>query len=139
MDINVIGVISSTIGVMLTIWAIWYAKQQSKKVSNIRKNEMTSLWAHFDRVRTLLSQIQRITDDEGFIESGNLNNYQQQQLPQIFKGLCDECIRVIELIVQKVPNISIKHIEKWAEMGRLKTDWQKQQFINLIPENNNKN
>lgn len=137
MEINIIGAISSTIGVLLSLWAIWYAKLQSNEVSKIRKNELLFLWTHFDRVKTLLMHIKRITNAEGFIESENLSNYQQQHLLQIFKGFYYEYIRAAELIVQKIPNISLNYIEKWADKGRFKSDWQKQQFINLLPDNSN--
>jgi len=94
---------------------------------------MISLWAHLDRIRTLFSQIQYITDDDRFHETGTLNAVQKQILPKIHKGLADEYVRIVELIVKKTPVISIQTIDNWEELGRLKSEWQNQQFLNLIP------
>ena len=134
MDLTLIGATLTAVGVLLTIGAIWYARNQSKKLADSHRNEMISLWAHLGRVRTLLMQIQRITDDDGFIDNGTLTADQQHILPQIFKGLCDEYVRVAELIVKKKPNVTTEDVEQWTEAGKIKTDWQKQQFMNLITE-----
>jgi len=130
---SIISIIVGVVGLTLSIWSIWYARQQTKINQDIRRNEMISLWAHLDRIRTLFSQIQYITDDDRFHETGTLNAVQKQILPKIHKGLADEYVRIVELIVKKTPVISIQTIDNWEELGRLKSEWQKQQFLNLIP------
>lgn len=116
----------------MTLWSIWYARKQSKRVSDISRNEIVSLWAHLDRVRTLVGQIEELSNDEKFIETGNLNAKQKQTLPKIHKGLCDEYVRVVELIVKKKTKMTKNTIDIWQKEGKIKTEWQKQQFMNLI-------
>ena len=134
MDLTSIGAALTAVGVLLTIWAIWYARNQSKKLSDIHRNEMISLWAHLDRIRTLLMQMQKVIsfEDKSLIKNGVLTPYQEMQLSQIAKGLCDEYVRVAELVVKKTPSVTIKDVEEWTKIGRIKTDWQRQQFLNLI-------
>ena len=132
MNVNWIGAASSAFGVILAVWSLWYARVQSKRVSDLYRNEMISLWASLDRIRTLIWQVEKVTNDEGFVEGGELSSVQKQVLPQIFKGLCDEYVRIAQLIVQKTPGLTVAAVDRWAEMGRLKTPWQKAQFVNLI-------
>jgi hypothetical protein len=101
-------------------------------MQGIQRNEMISLWAHLDRIRALITEISRITRDDNFRETGTLTASQVQILPGIHKGLADEYVRTAELIVKKTPDVSLEAVEHWAELGKLKTDWQKQQFMNLI-------
>jgi hypothetical protein len=70
--IALIGVILTIFGFIIGMGAFWYAKQQADKLADIHKTEMISLWAHIDRVHTLLIQIEEIAEDEKFIESGSL-------------------------------------------------------------------
>ena len=131
-QMDIIGIIVGIIGLILAIWSIWYARVQARKVAGIHRSEMISLWATLDRTRTLLMQIQRITSDQGFVESGELTGRHKQILPQIFKGLCDEYVRIAEFIVRKSPGLTTEIVHTWKEAGRLKTDWQEEQFLNLI-------
>ncbi len=41
-------------------------------------------------------------------------------------------IRMVELIVKKTPDISLADINTWSDSGRLTTDWQRFQFVNLV-------
>jgi len=129
---DTIGYVLGVIGVILTILSLIYAKHQSKMLSNAHRDEIISLWASLDRVRTLIFQTEKITDEDGFITNGTLNPNQLQMLPKIHKGLCDEYIRMAELIIKKSPNFSLKEVDELCERKVIQTDWQKQQFINLI-------
>lgn len=132
MDINYIGVVLSTIGILLTVWALWYARVQGKKVSDLRRNEMISLWAFLDRIGTIFAQVQLITDDEGYIESGKLSPEQRQVIPKIHKALADQYIRVVEIIVKKSPELTFEDIERWKKIGIINSEWRKMQFVNLL-------
>jgi len=124
MTLTLVGSMPALLGVILTIWSILYARKQSEKLSDVQRNEMISLWAHLDRICTLITQIEKITDDNGYISSGSSSPYHQQILPQIFKGLCNEYVRTVELVVKETPNITIVDVEEWETQGKLKTDWQ---------------
>lgn len=130
--ITILGSVLSATGILLAIWSLWYAKKQSKLLSDAHRNEMISLWAQLDRVRTLMTQVEEITQENGFIKNGTLTRNQQQILPKIHKGVCDDYVRIVELIVKKSPQISLKKIEQLLKMGIIKSDWQKQQFVNLV-------
>lgn len=129
---KIIGIILTILGVGLTIWSLWYAKQQSKLVTNAHRNEMISLWAFLDRVRTLLFQMETNGLKNGEIDEEKLEVIKSKVLPQLFKGLCDHYVMVAKMIVQKTPDISLNDVDRWVEINRLKTDWQKSQFINLV-------
>ena len=129
---DTIGYTLSAVGVILAIFSLIYAKHQSKMLSDARRDEIISLWAHLDRVRTLMFQTETITGEGGFITNGTLNPKQIQILPKVHKGLCDEYVRMAELIIKKSPNFSLKEVDELCKQKVIKTDWQKQQFINLI-------
>ena len=132
MDLSVVGAVLSSVGILLSAWAIWFARQQRKLVSTIERNELVSLWAQLDRIRTLIIQVESITDDQGFLESQTLTFKQQQVLPGVHRGLIEAYVRLVELVVKKHPDLSVSDIDRWKRMGRIKTDWQRQQFLNLV-------
>jgi len=129
---EIIGIALSVLGACLTVWSLWYAKQQAKHVSNIQRNEMISLWAFLDRVRTLLFQMESDGLENGEVEEEKLELIKTKILPQLFKGLCDQYVMIAGLIVQKTPHISLDDIDRWVQINRLKTDWQRDQFVNLV-------
>lgn len=134
MNINDLGFALTSIGLLLSIWAVYYSIIQAKKVSTLKRNELISLWVHLDRVRTLIYQLGTITNEKGIIDDPNLNIKQIQHIPLIYKGLCDEYIRVAEMIAQRTPKLNREIIDKWESDNKIKSNWQKQQFINMIPE-----
>lgn len=133
MDFNIIGALLSAFGIILTIWALWYARVQAKKVSDLERNEIISLCAFLDRIRTLIWEIEHVTkEDDGYVDTVELSPKQRQMITRVFKGLCSEYVSVAEMIVKKMPGITVDDIEEWVKMGRIKTDWQRAQFINLV-------
>ena len=134
MDITILGATLTTFGLLLTIWSLIYARQQSKKVSDLKRNQNITLWATLSRVARSISDIVKITDDEGFINSGQLTEKQKQILPKVHRGITDQYIRLAELIVQNDPGLTIKQIESWHNEKRpgVESDWRMQQFFNLI-------
>lgn len=129
---DILGMGLSVLGICLTVWSVWYARQQSKLISSIQRNEMISLWAFLDRIRTMLLQMENNGLKDGQIEEEKIEIIKSKVLPQLFKGLCDQYVMIAELIVQKTPGISLEDVERWVELNRLKTKWQKNQFVNLV-------
>jgi hypothetical protein len=132
MDMNIIGAALSALGLLLAVWSLWYARLQARKVSDLQRNEIISLWAFLDRIRTLIWEVEHIANDDGYVNTGELTTEQRKVIPRVFKGLCCEYVRVVELIVKKTPSMTLDDVKKWRKMGRLKTDWQERQFLNLV-------
>ena len=53
-------------------------------------------------------------------------------ISKISKGLAEQYIRHVELIVKKTPGISIAQANLWRETGMIETDWRLARFSNLI-------
>ncbi len=134
MNLTILGAILTTIGTLLTLWSLLYAKSQAKKVSDLRRNQNITLWATLSRVGRSISDVNKITGDDAFVENGELSEKQKQVLPKIHRGLSDQYIRLAELIVQNDVSITELDVEKWRDDKRpgIETDWRKNQFINLI-------
>ncbi len=132
MNMTTLGVALSAVGILIIIWAIWYAWRQSRLTQEIKRNELITLWAHLSRTGFLLTEIRRITRNRKFQDTGSLTHTQSQILPGIHKSLEGEYVRIAELIVMKNPHITLETIDQWEELGKLDTRWRKQQFINLI-------
>jgi enoyl-CoA hydratase/carnithine racemase len=64
----------------------------------------------------------------------SLNSHAKQIIPKIFKGLSDEYVRIAALIIMKNQDTTIETINAWEKAGIIKTEWQKQRFINLIAD-----
>lgn len=132
MDMNIIGAALSALGLLLAVWSLWYARLQARKVSDLQRNEIISLWAFLDRIRTLIWELEHIANDDGYVNTGELTTEHRQVIPRVFKGLCCEYLRVAEFIVKKTPSMTLDDVKQWRKMGRLKTDWQERQFLNLV-------
>ncbi len=134
MNMTILGTILTTVGTLLTLWSLLYARSQAKKVSDLKRNQNITLWAALSRVARSISDINKITGDDAFVENGELSEEQKQVLPKIHRGLSDQFIRLAELIVQNDVSITKLDVEKWRDEKRpgLETDWRKNQFINLI-------
>ena len=129
------GVLLGIVGVLLTIWSILYARKQSRLLSNARRDEIVSLWAHLDRIRTLISGYESIMKTNNSSEEQAIGLKRLRILSQMYRGLCDEYVRVAEMIVKKTPIVSMSQIEELSKRNVLRSDWQKQQFVNLISHN----
>jgi len=132
MNMNILGAVLSALGLLLAVWSLWYARVQARKVSDLQRNEIISLWAFLDRIRTLIWEVEHISNENSYIKTGELTTKQRQVIPRVFKGLCCEYLRVAELIVKKTPSMTLDDVKQWREMSRLKTDWQERQFLNLV-------
>ena len=110
------------------------ARAQNRKLSDLKRNQNITLWSTLSRVGRSISDIVKVTDDDGFVENGILSERQRQIIPKVHRGLTDQYIRLAELIVQNDSALTKEDIEKWYQERRpgLETDWRKQQFINLI-------
>ena len=134
MTISTLGVTLTVVGVLLSVWSIWFAKKQAMLVADQKSKELISLWAHIDRLRTLIAQSEGLAKDYSILESQDLPGLQKRRLISLYKGLCDEYVRVAELIITKSTNINLDAIESLSRNKVLSTEWQKQRFINLIAE-----
>ncbi|MCP4679274.1 MAG: hypothetical protein GY854_28060 [Deltaproteobacteria bacterium] len=132
MNINIVGTALSAVGALLTVWSLWYARQQTRKVLNLERQEIISLWAFLDRIRTMIWEIQHIVDDRADVAAAEMSQSQRKFTERVFKGLCSEYVRVAEMIVKKTPGLTLDEVKEWRAIRRLKTDWQESQFVNLI-------
>ena len=83
---EITGIILAILGVVLTVWSFWYAKQQSKLVANAHRNRKISLWAFIDRIRTLLHQMETNGLKSGEVDEEKLEVIKSKVLPQLFNG-----------------------------------------------------
>jgi hypothetical protein len=134
MALEIVATVLTVLGILLTIWSLLYAKAQSKRVSNLRRNQNITLWAALARVGRSISDITKITDDDGFLEDGQLSERQKQILPKVHRGLSEQYIRLAEIIVQNDPSLTEEEIIQYNNDKRpgLENEWRKKQFINLI-------
>jgi len=134
MNWTIIGAVLTTIGVILTGCSLLYAKAQSRKFSDLNRNQNIMLWSTLSRVGRSISDVVKITDDDGFIQNGNLSEEQRQIIPKVHRGLTNQYIRLAELIVQNNSKLTKDDIEKWYQEKRpgIETDWRRKQFLNLI-------
>ena len=129
---DTVGIGMSAVGVCLTIWAIWYARKQGERVRSIKRSEMIALWALLDRIRTIILQMERDGVKSTGINEENIQRITMTVLPQVFKGICDHYVNIVELIVEKTPGLTLEGVVRWRREGRLKTEWQEAQFKNLV-------
>jgi hypothetical protein len=136
----ILGAVLTTIGTLLTLWSVLYARTQGKKVSDLKRNQNITLWATLARVARSISDVRQMMGDDAFIEDGILSEKQKQVLPKIHRGLADQFIRLAELIIQNDVSITKSDIEKWLAEKRpgVETEWRKNQFVNLILAGSNK-
>ena len=129
---DLLGAILSTGGVGLAIWSVWHSRQHAKRLSTIQRNEIVSLWAFLDRVRTSVYQIEQRGYTKDIDDFSLLEGKMSALVPRLHKGLCDLYVMLAAHIVQKTPGVSLDDVERWVKMNRLKTGWQKDQFVNLV-------
>jgi hypothetical protein len=134
MDGTSIGVALAIVGLMLTVWSMIYAKAQSRKMTDLTRNQNITMWATLSRVGRSISDITQITDNEDFLDNGQLTERQKLVLPKVHRGLSSLYIRLAELIVQNNPDMTTENIVLWFDEQRpgLESEWRKEQFLNLI-------